>query len=175
MVELKIAILTPENAVQVGQKTPIKQLASAMLKETLVLWERWSNGRDFPPREDIELRAMSAYLRYTTLYSISAATEDFECRIMGDAAVVAWGRCFAGMRRVDFNSYRHGMGDVLWNVFRSVALNRQPLVLRGKLWKDEYEITDQETLFLPLGPDDRIVDFILSVGSYQLVDPLART
>jgi hypothetical protein len=114
---------------------------------------------------------MASYLRNVTLYAVSASEEDFEYRIMGDAAVLAWGRSFAGMKRLDLNLLHPGMGDVIWNVCRSVVRHRQPLVLRGRLWKGEHDVTRQETIFLPLGPDDNTVSFVLSVGSYQAALP----
>jgi hypothetical protein len=112
---------------------------------------------------------MAKYLRNVTLYAVSASDQDFEYKIMGDAAVVAWGRSFAGLKRDDLNRIQAGMGDIIWKVCRSVTMHRQPLVLRGHLWRGDYDVTRQETIFLPLGPDDHTVTHILSVGSYEWV------
>ena len=57
------------------------------------------------------------------------------------------------------------MGDVIRRICASIARRRDPLVLRGTLSKG-LEHLAQETVFLPLGPDDDQVDHIISIGDY---------
>jgi hypothetical protein len=171
MVEGKIAIVTPETVDSTGRRIAIEDIASPVLKDCLALWTQRRGERKFPSREAIRPRDMAPYLRNVTLYAIAEGGDDFEYKIMGDAAVVAWGHSFMGMKREDLNRLQPGMGDVVWKVCRSVVKRRQPLVLRGQLWHGDYDVTRQETIFLPLGPDDQSVGHVLSVGSYEWAPP----
>ncbi len=85
---------------------------------------------------------------------------------MGDAAVVAWGRSFRGMGRRELNALQPGVGDVVARVCRWIVREQEPLVMRGVLRKDVIDARRQETLFLPLGEVDGVVDHVLSVGIY---------
>jgi hypothetical protein len=175
VIDSKIAITTPETAERVGRKIPVHQISSSQLRDALDLWTRLKGERLFPSRETLKPRDMARYLRNVTLFAVSAANEDFEYKVMGDAVVQAWGRSFCGMKRCDLNRLQPGMGEVIWNVCHSIVRRRQPLVLRGRLWRDERNITQQESIFLPFGPDDLTVAFVLSVSSFErqpfLIDP----
>lgn len=171
MTEPKFAIVTPETGQETGRRIPIEAIENPLLRDCLMLWEKRRLQRMFPARETIRPRDMAAYLRNITFYAVSPGGDDFEYRIMGDAAVLAWGRSFAGMKRQDLNRLQPRMGDVISNVCRSVCKRRQPLVLRGHLWRGDCDVWRQETIFLPLGPHDQLVTHILSAGSYELVPP----
>lgn len=169
--ENKIAVVSPGNVDSTGSRIEIGEIECSLLKQCLELWLAKRGGRAFPSRNMIRPRDMVPYLRNVTLCAIT--NDDFEYKIMGDAAVVAWGRSFMGMRREDLNRLQPGMGDVIWKVCQSVIRRRCPLVLRGQLWHGEYDVTRQETIFLPLGPNDELVTYILSVGSYRRAVPFS--
>ena len=84
---------------------------------------------------------------------------------MGDAAVQAWGRNFVGCETAKLNAIQHGMGDVIQPHLRlDRAPPRSPGVARHAVEGPEH--LAQETVFLPLGPDDDQVDHIISIGDY---------
>lgn len=160
------AAVTPENADVVGRRVGLPDIDSPLLTALLDMWNSKKQGRLFPPREAIAPRDMLTFLRHITLYRVAPDGSDFEYRVMGDAAVQAWGRNFSGFNAEQLNAAEPGMGDVIRRICASVARRREPLVLRGTLSKGPHEHIGQESLFLPLGPDDETVDHILSASWY---------
>lgn len=167
----KIAIVTWGNAAQVGRRVAVELIQDSVLRQALSLWSDKCGGRLFPARDDITPRDMSAFLRNVTLYRVLDKGGDFEYRVMGDAAVVAWERSFTGMGRMELNVLQPGMGDLVARVCRWVFREREPLCMRGLLRKDIADVRHQETIFLPLSESDETVDHILSVGVYAPQSP----
>jgi hypothetical protein len=161
-----IAIVTLENAAQVGHRVPMERIENDVLRQAHAIWSDRRGLRRFPARTDIAPRDMAAFLSNVTLFQIADQGEGFAYRIMGDAAVVAWGQSFRGMGRSELNALQPGMGDVVARVCRWVVREQEPLVMRGVLRKGIIDARCQETIFLPLGVDDGTVDHILSVGIY---------
>lgn len=159
-----LATVTPETADIVGRRVALPDIESPLLAEVLAMWEAKKRGRNFPARADIGPRDMAKFLRHITLYRVSPDGDDFEYRVMGDAAVQAWGRNFAGFNAEQLNAVEPGMGDVIRRICGSVARRHEPLVLRGTLSRGQHEHIRQESIFLPLGPDDGTVDHILSAS-----------
>lgn len=144
----------------------MEQIESEILRQAHAVWLERCGERRFPARCDIAPRDIAAFLRNVMLYRVIESGNDFEYRIMGDSAVVAWGRSFRGMGRTDLNALQSGMGDVVARVCRWVVRKQEPLVMRGLLRKGAMDSRRQETIFLPLGDEGGAVDYILSVGIY---------
>lgn len=168
-----IATVTPENADQVGRRIPLDEIESGLVREFAALWAGKRGTRRFPAREEISPRDMMRFLRHVTLYRVPPDGSDFEYRVMGDAAVQAWGRSFIGCNKDALNRIHAGMGDVIQRICASIARRGEPLVLRGELSKGEFEHIGQECLFLPMGPDDATVDHVLSIAWYTPKPPAA--
>lgn len=167
-----IAKVTPDTADDVGRRITLGEIESPLLREAVALWEAKKGQRRFPARAAIGPRDMARFLRYVTLYRVIEGGADFEYRVMGDAAVQAWGRNFVGCGKTELNALQEGMGDVIQRLCASIAKRREPLALRGTMSKSDYELIGQETVFLPLGPDDETVDYALSVGWYVAKPPV---
>jgi hypothetical protein len=161
-----IAKVTSFNAERVGRRLTIDEMQSDVLLQAHAIWLEACRGRLFPSREDMGPRMLAPFLRNVTLFQILDEGQDFEYRVMGDAAVVAWGQSFQGMRRADLNGLEAGMGDIVCRLCRSVARQRAPIFMRGVLQKEMLDACNQETLFLPLGITDGAVDHLLSIGVY---------
>ena len=157
--------LTTDTADYVGRRIGLPEVESPLLRKAIAVWTERRGARRFPPRAAITPRDMAGFLRNVTLYRVAPDGSDFEYRVMGDAAVQAWGRNFAGCDTARLNAVQPGMGDVIRRICASIARRRDPLVLRGTLSKG-LEHLAQETVFLPLGPDDDQVDHIISIGDY---------
>ena len=170
-----IATVTPDTAVYVGRRIPLDEIESPLVREFAALWADKRGERRFPPREALNPRNMVRFLRNVTLYRVAPDGADFEYRVMGDAAVQAWGRSFIGCNTQELNRIRAGMGDVIQRICSSIARRCEPLVLRGELSKGGFEHIDQESLFLPLGPDDATVDHVLSISWYAPKVPIPST
>jgi hypothetical protein len=167
-----LAKLTPGTAEDVGRRVALDELESPLLREAVAMWDSKRGDRAYPRREDITPRDMSRYLRNVTLYRVIEGGKDFEYRVMGDAAVQAWGHNFVGCGTAELNALQNGMGDIIRRICSSVARRREPLALRGTMAKAGYEHVGQETVFLPLGPDAMVIDHILSVGWYVAKAPV---
>lgn len=162
-----IATVTPRSAEDVGRRVALQDIDSELLREALAMWLAKKGARRYPAREAISPRDMLRFLRHVTLYRVTEDGRDFEYRVMGDAAVQAWGRSFVGYNTARLNAVEEGMGDVLNRICASVARRGEPLVLRGELARGAQEHIGQESVFLPLGPDDATVDHVLSVSWFS--------
>ncbi|MDE2350603.1 MAG: PAS domain-containing protein, partial [Alphaproteobacteria bacterium] len=147
------------------------QIKGAQLQDLLDLWTAKKGTRRFPAREDITPRDVKSFLRNVTLFRVKDDGLDFEYRVMGDAVVQAWGQSFVGMDAAKMNAIRKGMGEVIRRICASVAARGEPLVVRGELSRSELEHVGQESLFLPLGPDDATVDYILGASDFTAARP----
>lgn len=164
---LHVVHITRKNANEVGRSIPLEEISSPLVLTAVKLWEEQRGNRKFPSRNDLSPRALSAYLRNIMLYRLIGTGEDFEVRVMGDAAVYAYGTCYQGMRMSEVNRIRPGMGDVVARVCSSVLNRKAPLAFKGRLSAGECAIINQEIVFLPVGPVDTLVDHILSIGDYS--------
>lgn len=172
----RIATVTPDTADLVGHRVANEDIQSAVVREAIDVWSAKKGARRYPSRDALTPRDMMRFLRHVTLYRLKDGGTDFEYRVMGDAVVQAWGRSFVGCDSAKLNRIRAGMGDVIQRICASIARRGEPLVVRGVLSKGEYEHIDQETVFLPLGPDDTTIDHVLSVSWYapKPPGPIAR-
>lgn len=152
---------------EVGRNVPLSDIESPVVHGAVARWNNLRGDRTFPSRNDLSPRDIAAFLRGSMLYRIIGTAADFEIRVMGDAAVYAYGASYQGMRTSEVNRLRPGMGDIVAHVCATVSMKREPLAFRGRLSASDCEIINQEIVFLPLGPIDTLVDYILSVGDYS--------
>ena len=127
---LHVVHITRKNANEVGRSIPLEEISSPLVLTAVKLWEEQRGNRKFPSRNDLSPRALSAYLRNIMLYRLIGTGEDFEVRVMGDAAVYAYGTCYQGMRMSEVNRIRPGMGDVVARVCSSVLNRKAPLAFK---------------------------------------------
>jgi hypothetical protein len=175
MADNGIALISLETASRVGVRIPIAQMRSKALQDALGIWERKKGDRALPSKDQMAPRDMRSFLRDIMLFAVFEDGEDFEYRLMGDAAVVAWGKSFQGMRRADLNNLHPGMGEVLARVISAVVRRREPIVTRCVLWRGEFDEVAQETIFLPLSPDEHTIDHVLSVSAFEKQMPTLPT
>lgn len=114
------------------------------------------------PRDFAEL------LRNLALVQAVEGGRDYEFRIVGDAHVEAQGLSFSGKRMRDIDDASPGYGTALKNLYDRVRESASPLALRGWLQRGEplQQIIHHESLFLPLGPDESVVDHLLIITVY---------
>ncbi len=159
--------ITVANAHDVGRNVSLSDIQSPVVHNAVARWNDLRGCKSFPSRKDLTPRDIAAFLRSSVLYRILDSAADFEIRVMGDAAVYAYGASYQGMRASDVNRLRPGMGDIVARVCSAVSMRREPLAFKGRMSASECEVINQEIVFLPLGPDEALVDHILSVGDYS--------
>jgi hypothetical protein len=161
-----IVVFTPDTAREIGQKIAIDGLESPLLRQAVDIWNTGRGAKAFPTRDQMGPQEMRAFLRNVSLFRVLDGGADFEWRVMGDAAVQAYGRSYQGMNTGELNDVQPGMGDVIKRVCGTVVRERGPLAFRGRLLKGKDSALYQETVMLPLGPDESIVESILVIGTY---------
>jgi len=157
-------IINATTAERVGSRISLDRVTSQRLLMALRIWKELAGDKKFPSRAAMTPRRMASFLANVVLVALH--DDDFEFRIVGDTAVVAFGQDFKNMRRATLNAREPGFGDVMARVFRSVAAKGEPLALSGRLVRTESDLDRHQALFLPLGVDT-VVDHILYVGDYS--------
>jgi hypothetical protein len=156
-------MFVPKDASRFGHKIALEDLSSAHLKDALALWQKKRGARAWPRREDMGPADMRAFLRNVTLVRAINGGEDFEFRIAGDGMVVAYGFNPIGKR---LSVFPRNFVDASMAALMAVLRHGEPLAVTGTMEKSEVENLLQETLFLPLGADDKTVDHVLVIGGF---------
>lgn len=171
-----LAIINESTAERVGRIVPLSEIKSPVVLGGLALWNELRGARALPARSEITPRRFAKYLRYITLFAVHEGGNDVEFRIMGDAAVMAFGGSFRGLRREALNRIQPGMGDVMSRLCGHVARTRAPLSVKGWFRQGRGAAFYQEAVFLPLGENEAEVGYVLGIGDYTPAPPqeLAR-
>ena len=155
----------PESTV--FRRIPFDTIENPALRTGYEYWRAKCNGRRFPARDDIKPRDIAGLLRYIALIKVEPG--DFVYRIVGDVIVMAFGVPLQNRHLSDLVYDEPGFGTFVIPTLRQVAETGEPLALRGRIGRDVTRVnfTDSENLLLPLGPDEQVVDHILSVSAYS--------
>lgn len=131
-------------------------------------WKSLCRGRRFPAREDISPRGMAAFLRNIVLIKIINGGADYEYRIAGDAHVEAQGVPFKGVRLRQVEAVDPTYGRMTRATYEHVRTTAEPYALRGWVGKEfpKSRFSYYESIFLPLGPSDDVVDHLLVISAY---------
>jgi hypothetical protein len=166
-----LAIINEANAEQAGRIVSLSEIESPVVLGAMELWNEIRGARPFPRRAEIAPRRFAKYLRFITLFEVLEGGADFEFRVMGDAAVIAFGGTFHGLRKESLNRLQPGFGDVLARVCGHVARTRAMLPVKGWFQQGKGSAFYQEAIFFPLGENESTVDHVLGVGNYKPAPP----
>ena len=161
-------IVEPGSEQRAGQRIAVEDLRAPVVKDVYKHWVDLKGTRSFPAREQITPRAMARLLRNIVLLRVIGEGEDFEYRIAGDAHTQAHTYSFSNLRISQVDAMAPGYGSAVMRAYRGVYKRRAPLALRG--WIERHggglsaKIIFHESIMLPLGPTDDVVDHLL-VGS----------
>jgi len=146
---------------------PIEDIHSANARKGYALWNRLRGSRRFPSRADVVPRDLRDLLRYTGLVRVLDKGNDFEVRLVGDAIVQAQGISFSGHTAATMAKLAPGYAAELRRVFSEIYRTGCPAAFRGWYERDPGpKPVYHETVFLPLGPHDGEVDYILVIAAY---------
>lgn len=131
-------------------------------------WNSLRGDRRFPAREDVSPRGMAGFLRNVVLVKVVGGGSDYEYRIAGDAHVEAHGAPFQGIRLSQVEAISPTYGRLTRATYEHVRTTAEPYALRGWVGKDfpKSRFVYYESIFLPLGPSDDVVDHLLIVSVY---------
>jgi hypothetical protein len=160
-----IVVINRHTADRVGRAVALSEIEHPLVRKAYDLWNEQRGGRKFATPESMPPRLMSTFLRNIMLIGVIENGEDFEFRIMGDGALVAFGQSFQGMHIKDLNELEPGFGDVIKQACGYLVSTRTFLAVKGKLTRSDVDWDTHDGIFLPLGPESDVTQ-ILYVGGF---------
>jgi hypothetical protein len=164
-------IINPQSADQVGRRVNPSDVDHPVVLCALKAWNERRGGDAYPSKDAMTPQHMKPFLRNVILVRVLDDGADYEYRLCGDAAIVAFGRDYKGCRIADLNRVQPGYGDVMARLYGRVRKSREPIFVRGLLTRSDMSLDEQQAVFLPLGTDAG-VDHILYVGGYTHLPPV---
>lgn len=147
------------------------EVQNPLTRKAFDKWNRLRGPRRFPSRSDTSPRELSSLLRNIALVRVIQGGAEFEFRILGDAIMQSQGGLQPGMTTGDLDEIYPGYGALFRNLYQSVCDARAPQAYRGFYERNaDKRSFYHESLLLPLGADDGVVDHILIVAVYA-TDP----
>jgi hypothetical protein len=151
------------------QKIDPSEVQNPLTRKALEKWNGLRGARRFPSRKDAAPRELSSLLRNIALVRVIHGGADFEFRVLGDAIIQSQTGLETGMTTCELDERYPGYGALFRRLYQLVCDSRAPQAYRGF-----YERTADkcsfyhESLLLPLGENDGVVDHILIVGVYAM-------
>jgi hypothetical protein len=156
-----------KDAARDTQKIEPSEIQNPLTRKAFEKWDRLRGTRRFPSRTDAAPRELSLLLRNIALVRVIQGGAEFEFRIVGDALVQAQPGLRAGLTTPQLDEEVPGYGTALRLIYQDVCDSRRPEAYRGFYQRSADKISFyHETLLLPLGTSDGVVDHILVVGVY---------
>ncbi len=150
------------------QEISLTRISSALLRTAIDTWQTQAKDRAYPARSDVSPRLLAPFLRNVCLLRIFGEEGEFKYRVAGDATVEAWGQSFIGLDTAALNAIEEGIGDHVRGICQLVVKRRAPVAVRGLLSRRRSYIAE-ESVYLPLGPDEATIDSILTVSCFVLI------
>ena len=153
---------------KLSHRIALCEIDSTILLQGIAYWRGLCRERKFPSRADVTPRGLAGLLRYTTLLRVIDGGKDYEYRIVGDAYVMAHGASFQGKRWSETDKITRGYHAMIKSTYDRVVRKGEPVATRGWIERGgrSSELLYSEYLFLPLGEDDKTVDYILVFAVY---------
>jgi hypothetical protein len=140
------------------------------LRKGIDLWERACGGRRFPAKTAMTPRVLRSVLPHAALVQV-LPDDEFVARIAGDAIQFANGFTFQGLTTAEVEVKLPGFGKVLHKMYATVRDSGEPLAMRGWFYREaDTRCLFHETVNLPLGSVDGVVDHLLVLAAYELRD-----
>jgi len=146
----------------------LEALDNPVLVEGLAYWRNLCGGRKFPVRSDVTPRGLKHLSRNTVLLRVIDGGADYEIRIAGDAHVVAHGFSVQGMFWSELSKAGNRHMIERKAHYDAVVRNGEPVAISGLMAADGREsvLLHNTALLLPLGPDEKTVEFLLVFSVY---------
>ena len=149
---------------------PLERLEDSHLRLAVSYWRARCGDRRHPSREELQPRDIAGVLRNMALVKVLDGGADFEYRIVGDAQVRAYALRLQNRRLSDVAADAPAFGGIVQGLFTHLVQDGAPFAIRGRIGRDipEANFTDIESVFLPLGASDHVVDHIVIFSSYVM-------
>ncbi len=146
----------------------LEELSSPTVVRGVAYWRSLRGTRRFPSRYALSTREMVPFLQHIALIQVLNGGEDYLFRLVGDAHIDARGYDFSGETIAEMRADAPSYADrsyALYEYIRTTGVPyafRAPMTTGGAGWY----VVNRECAFLPLGPDDNLVDHLFVVGAY---------
>lgn len=146
----------------------LDQIQDPVVKQGLSYWRSLCGSRSYPARAQISPREIAGILRNVVILKVLDSGADYEFRIVGDAHVQSHGHNLQGQRLTALEHDEPRYGAALRRLYDQIVETQTPLALQGWFAREgsQTDIYYTESVFLPLGQDDRHVDYILVFSGY---------
>lgn len=155
---------------------PLAELDNPVLLQGLDYWRGLRGARNFPSRTEVTPRGLLGLLRNTKLLRVVDGGKDFQCRIVGDAYVMAHGYSFQGKNLSEDHEIAPGYAAAVTAIYKRVVGTAEPVAFRGWVGRSSRSVEQiySEGVALPLGADGAIVDHILVFSVFVPRDRFGR-
>lgn len=130
-------------------------------------WRAQRGRRAFPSRIDIRPADIKRVLPNLILAKVLDDGRDFQFRIVGQSIAAAHGLNPINWRVSELDKHADGFSAVVMRVYLSVYESGRPYASRGSLKHLDRDYRTFESIFLPLGPSDGVVDHLLVVAGFS--------
>ncbi len=153
------AISVPPNDLFRG----VEEAESHVIQRAIAYWEGLRGTRRFPDRSQVTLRGLGRLAKHAALVRVIDGGADYEFRFIGNEPVAAVGWNFQGRRMNEPDILPVMRGNYRQQLYNEVVRTRLPWLFKCRLVEHASLNlpVSSETVFLPLGPTDDAVDYLL--------------
>lgn len=147
---------------------PVADLMDAVhFRDMLDTWNALRDGRFAPPWRVVDLlRLPTAVIPFIAVVDVVAEPEDFVYRFWGTGHTAVKGSDLTGKSAREHRPA--ALGEVIFDEYRRVVAERQPLGFRHDLQPHPYCLSVfQDTLRLPLSDDGETVTHVVSFSDWR--------
>ena len=146
----------------------LEELSDPATIQAVAYWDVLRGNRRFPSRQALSIRRMAPFLRHLALIEVLDGGADYRFRLVGDAHVEARGADFTGQTVIEISARAPVFAERSHALYDYIRLTGEPYAVRGPMAANDakWRITYRECVFLPLGAQDDLVDFILAISVY---------
>lgn len=146
----------------------LEELSSPPVVRGVAYWRSLRGTRRFPSRHALSTREMLPFLRYVALIQVLNGGEDYRFGLVGDAHIDARGYDFSGETIAEMRAEASSCADRSFALCEYIRTTGVPYALRAPITTGGtgWYVANRECAFLPLGPNDSLVDYLFVVGAY---------
>lgn len=151
------------------ERCDLEDLRNPIVCEGVKYWQVLCRGRPYPSRADVAPGGMRRILSNTVIVRILDGGADYEYRIAGEAHVMSHGVPLQGRKMSELGldtDYR----PFLKSLYDWVTQTHSPCGIRAGMNVSDNRppLYRSESAFLPLGPDESLIDHILVFTVYNI-------
>jgi hypothetical protein len=144
-------------------------IAEPMLRAGYEYWRGKRAGRSMPRRSDIDPAEIPALLPHLMITEVLDEGRRFRYRLAGSAVTEAFGDSLTG-KYVD-EILKGEYGDFILQIYRTICTDPRCLFCESRYTGSTRAGITTKRLFMPLSNDDRVVNQILIVQTFDYAGP----